>query len=551
MEKTIRSVILLILIVTLFACRQEVYEPAEVYFSVESGAYPGDVVLELSAPEGYTIRYTTDCTVPSRHSQRYSKEIILSGSGEGWLDAESIDLIHPKGVFELHESPELMDAWIIRAIAFAPDGTPGPIETRTYFPNRSIESEHDSVVVLSIVTEPDNLFNYEYGILALGRCYDQWRKEEPEAQKILSNSNEWYKIAANYTQKGKEWERQAVVEVFDGTDRLSVRQECGLRVHGSASRVYTHKSFRLYFREKYGKETIDYNMFPEDGVERYKSIVLRNGGNLETSLVFKDGWQQHLLSGRNFLTQQTRPAVVYLNGEYWGVYSLNDRYNAQYLDEHFGINDCLIVKDGEFEDGNEEAFELYDELNSFADRDMNDPEVWEQFKRIVDIQSMADYFAAEVYIGNSDFNWNQNNELWRSVAIDESNPYADGKWRFMMYDTDYSSGLYGSSKTSAERNSIKDVIDNHPLFAAAVQNPEFQNMFAESLKQIATVTMAPEQVESSLREWADRWADLLKDEYLRFGDNTEMFVQQLETVNSFYKDRPGYIMTYIKEMFGE
>ncbi len=550
MEKTIRSVIFFILIVTLFACRQEVYEPAEVYFSVESGSYPGDIVLELSAPKGYKIRYTTDCTVPDRDSQLYNGKIVLSGSGEGWLDAEKIELMHPKNVHVLNETPELPDAWIIRASAFAPDGTAGPVETRTYFPNRSIESEYGSTIVISLVTDPENLFDYDSGILVKGKFFDQWNRE-PESQEILNDNNRWHTIEANYTQKGKEWERPAVVEMFDGTDELSARQECGIRVHGGASRMFTHKSFRLFFREKYGKNTIDYDPFPGDGVNAYESIVLRNGGNLEDSLIFKDGWQQHLLSGREFLTQQTRPAVVYLNGEYWGVYCLNDRYNAQFLEEHFGIKDCLIVKDGEFEDGNEEAFGLYDELNAFAGRDLNDPETWEQFKQTVDIQSMADYFAAEVYIGNYDFLPDKNFELWRSVTIEEGNPFADGKWRFMLYDTDYSSGLYRTDKTSVDRNSLRDVIDNQPVFAAAIQNPEFRRMFVESLKQIGTIDMAPERVERSLNEWKDVWADLLKDEYLRFGDYHNQFYWEIEEIKSYYRQRFGYIMTYVEEIFGE
>lgn len=550
LKKIIIYISLAVLLAAFSACRKESYEPAAVSFSVESGAYPEDIVLKLSAPDGYTIRYTTDCTIPNRDSQEYGKEIILSGSGEGWLDEEKIELMHPKNVYVLNETPELPDAWIIRAAAFAPDGTAGPTETRTYFPNRSIESEYGSNVIISIVTEPDNLFDYENGIFVLGKCFDQWLLED-DAKEKLNNPSKWYKIEANYTQKGKDWERPAVVEVFDGAGAAAVRQECGLRIHGGASRMFTHKSLRLFFREKYGKDTIDYNLFPGDGAEVYQSIVLRNGGNLEDGLIFKDGWQQNLLSGRRFDTQQTRPAVVYLNGEYWGVYCMNDRYNARYLKDHYGIEDCLIVKDGEFEDGNEEAFGLFDELNAFAERDMNDPEIWEQFKQAVDIQGMAEYYAAEVYIGNDDFDWYQNNELWRSVTIEENNPYADGRWRFMMYDTDYSSGLYGADGTSAERNTIKDVINKHPLFAAAIQNPEFQNMFMYALAQVGTTDLTAERVENSLNEWTDNFAGLLADEYLRFGDNTERFYRQLEEVNSFYKERFGYIMTYAEEMFGK
>ena len=56
--------------------------------------------------------------------------------------------------------------------------------------------------------------------------------------------------------------------------------------------MYSHKSFRVYFREEYGKEGIEYGLFPNDSVSSYQCFVLRNGGNLADGLIFKDGWQQ-------------------------------------------------------------------------------------------------------------------------------------------------------------------------------------------------------------------------------------------------------------------
>lgn len=545
-QRIIKILLFFSLLLTV-GCHAKTYKAEEVSFSAESGAYPEAVTLRLSAPKGYTIRYTTDSSVPDMNSKRYTEELVLSGSGEGWLTEETIDLMHVDGVYELKEAPELSDAWIIRAAAFAPDGSMGPVATKTYFPNRSIVSDYNGVMLISIVTDPENLFDYECGILAKGHLFDQWYKEKG-GEEALKDRSQWWTLEANYSQKGKAWERPAEIEIFDSSDRLSIEQTGGIRVHGSASRMFTHKSFRIYFRDEYGKGEIEYNLFPEEIVDSCQSLVLRNGGNLADSLIFKDGWQQSLLSERSFLIQQTRPVILYLNGEYWGVYSLNDRFNSQYLEKHFGISDVIIMKDGEFEDGNEDAIGLYDELNAFGNEDMSDPKVWERFKQTVDIQSMADYFAAEIYMGNYDFTPFKNYELWRSVTVDAGNPYADGRWRFMLYDTDFSSGLYQDDRTTVNRNSVADAIQNHPLFAAAVKAPEFREMLMASLKQIGEIDMSPERVETTLNEWAERWGALMKDQYLRFGDCSYQWNKQLEIIKSFYQERYDYVIQYAEEL---
>ena len=219
-------------------CEKKEYEPAPVVFSVEPGAYPDDISLEISAPDGYTIRYTTDGSLPARDSRRYTGALTLSGNGNNWLDSRTIDSIRVEHLYELYASPELADAWIIRAAAFAPDGTTGPVSTGTYFPGRSIAADYNGVPVISFVTEPANLFDYDHGIMVKGRCYDEWLKHE-DSRDILNNPDLWYSIEANYTQKGSDWERPVSMELFDGSDRLTLQHDAGLRLQGHSSRMMT------------------------------------------------------------------------------------------------------------------------------------------------------------------------------------------------------------------------------------------------------------------------------------------------------------------------
>ena len=540
--RMIGSFLLILTIFMLSGCHKQTYEPASVSFSVPAGTCSEGAVLQLSAPPDYTIRYTTDGTTPDETAMVYSAGIVLAGSGNSWLTAETADLIKIEGIYELNESAQLPDAYVIRAVAFAPDGTAGPVSTGTYFPGRSLVSEFSGTAVISLVTDPASLLDYDRGIMVKGHIFDDWISDA-DNKASLSDNNLWYLIQGNYTQKGKEWERPVSVELFDGSDVLSFQQDAGLRLQGTASRMFTHKSFRLYARKEYGLSTFTYPIFADDETDTYKYITLRNGGNAAVNLICKDSWQQSLLTEKRFLTQKTRPAVVYLNGEYWGVYCLIDRYCEEYLEDRYGLQDVLIIKDGEYEDGNEKAFYLYEELLAFADKDFTDPAVWQQFCETVDVHSMTDYFAAMIYMANYDFRPDKNFELWRSVDTVRENEYGDGRWRFMMYDTEFSSGMYSDGRVAWNRDSLLDVTDNFPVFASALQAPEFREMLLASLKEIGKVDLVPERVSETLDQWDQEWFDLMQDQYLRFGDYSAAWRQQISRIKNFYARRYDFIIS--------
>ena len=548
-RKIVRSVLLTALVITHTGCREKSYEPVSVSFSVSPGTCAEGTVLQLSAPKNYTIRYTTDGTLPDEKSSEYREGIVLSGSGNSWLDEETIALMKIDVVHELNEAADLPDAWIIRAVAYAPDGTAGPVSTGTYFPGRSLVSDYGRIMVVSLVCEPDALLDYETGIMVKGRVFDEWITED-DHKNILIDHDFWYLIQANYTQKGKDWERPLSVELFDGSDELSFQQDAAFRLQGSASRMFSHKSFRLYARSQYGASQFSYPLFAGDA-ESYKYITLRNGGNAANDLIFKDGWQQSLLADRHFATQKTRPAVVFLNGEYWGVYCLNDRYCAQYVQDHYGIENAVIVKEGEFEDGNEEASGLYDELLAYAERDFRDEEVWKEFCSVMDVQSMADYFAADIYMANYDFKPDKNCELWRSVEAEPQYEYGDGRWRFMMYDTEFSSGMYNGGMAAFDRDSLQDVIDNFPLFASVLQAPAFRVMLMDSLKQIGSSDLSSERVNETVDRWDAEWSGLMGEQYQRFGDYAGAWQNQIGRIKDFYAKRYDFIVPLAETKLSE
>lgn len=525
----------------------EVIPDPEVSFSAPSGSYPDGLTLELSAPEGCAVYYTTDCTLPDESATPYTGPITLEGSGEGWLTDETVAMLHPENVREIYATEELADAWIIRAVAVREDGTCSPVVTKTYFTDPGLAEEAQGILTVSIVTEPDSLLSYEDGIMVTGRIFDEWAVKEGSSE-IIENESLWHQIVANYTQKGKEWERPASMELFGEDGLPGAAEDCGLRIHGTASRMIPHRSLRLYFREKYGSEYLNYDLFG-DGITEYDVFVLRNGGNTGTDLIFKDSWQQDLLSGRRFVTSRYRMAQAFLNGEYWGNFCLLERYTVHDMQERFGVGDILIVKDGEFEDGNEDRMDLYEELMSYQEKDLTDPAVWEAFRQIVDVEELAEYLAAEIYMANYDFYQSKNDILWRTVEADGSAPYGDGKWHFILYDTDFTSGLYGYN-TRWNTDSLPLMTERSPLYAAVLENSEFRELFLEAVRSIGSEDLAAERVNATLDEWAALWEPWMPKQWMRFEGTEEQWNGQIAVIRNFYTKRYDYIVPRLEALLG-
>ena len=259
--------------------------------------------------------------------------------------------------------------------------------------------------------------------------------------------------------------------------KCKLQQDCGIRIQGNYSRSDYQKSFRLYARDEYGKKNFKYdfwdNALDDQGkvINKYKKIVLRNGGNCAFTTKFSDAYWQSLLQDIDCDNQSARPCVVYLNGEYWGVYILQDDFCGAYMENKHGVNkdDVVIYKgdaeaiqplgykldEGDLPEGiTDEDYYLKD-LESFMSThtDVKDQKDYDALAAMVDEDSIIDYFATEVWINNK-WDWpGKNWSMWRSTVTDEANPYADGKWRFMVYDVEFG-GVSGSDDKKG--NAIKD-----------------------------------------------------------------------------------------------
>ena len=532
--------------------------PDELTLDPPAGAYAEDsLTIHAASPKGTVIRYTTDGSLPASDSPVLEKELTLSGEGNRWLDEETAAELTYYPDFGVHISEELPAAHIIRAQAFRGDEPEGPVKTATYFTGLLLSEKYPGLPVISLVTEPASLLDYQEGILVKGAVFDEWSKTK-EGREALDRTD-WLIFSGNFTQKGRDWERETSLELFDASDEETLQQDAGIRIKGGMSRLMGQKSLNVYLREDYGKDTLSYPLLPAiknqqtgETVSEYESFSLRNGGNDARYMKYKDSWLQSLFAGSDldFFTQGGRPAVLFLNGEFWGVTNLQAKYDSFLLEQMTGAKDPIIVKAGEVDDGpEEEGMALYEDWYSFSEKDLSDPAVWEDFCRATDVESMADYYAAQIYIGNQDVSDGSNVSVWRSLEEDPESPCGDGRWRYLLYDTELSSNLYSNKETSPTFDSISYLAGRCKVFGAALKNSEFRALLLASIKEVSELC-SYERVESTLSQWDGEWAPLIHDHDIRFGDSDFYRTEGIKGILYFFRERKDFLLPLAEDLLG-
>lgn len=548
----------------------------EIVFSQKSGFYKDNFQLEIASNDSKAkIYYTTDGSVPSEASNLYSQPIELKNrsSEPNVLSAQTGISVGERYV----PREKVTKANVIRAVAVHEDGSKSEIINGTYFVGIDREKEYGNVPVISIMTDSGNLFDYETGIYVMGATYDNWIAEDKNNKRL-----EGWQSQGNFTNRGREWERPVTVEFIASDGSIGFSQDMGVRIMGAASRNAPQKSMRFIAREEYGSKSVNYEIIPDnlrsDGegkVEKYKSFLLRNGGNDCDFAKIRDPLLQECVSGRRFDTQQFTPCVAFINGEYWGMYTIAEDYNDNYIENNYGIDNknVIMVKCGELEEGEEGDISYYNEMFDFiVGNDMSVPENYEKACEMLDMGSYIDHAAFNLYIYNEDSFLKDNNwRMWRVKATDESNAAADGKWRMMVYDTDFSSGIYsGGSNFNSDNiseylkiNSQKSDNESEEItrsqadmFRALYANEDFKKELVLTMCDMRNYDFKSSKAVDRIVELYDVYGKLVPPTFMRFGpewvtyDARNHYEQQINGLAVFVDGRYNSMPNVMKKAFG-
>lgn len=600
-----------------------------VTMSHKSGMYAGGFSLTLNCPGASAIYYTLDGSNPvsSKTRAKYEGALPIADRSEDPNYVAAVDPVKFDAGYAVWnsgtqtfgdsrkapEDSEVDKGTVVKAVAADAAGNYGAVSTNTFFvgtvadhiqgAKESANAAGIPLSVMSISMDYDDLFDYEKGIYVRGKIFDESLKAYIEKNGTRKIKDKARNIAANYSQKGRDWERNAHVDYFetDGTGMdCKLQQDCGIRIQGNYSRSDLMKGLRLYARADYGPKNFKYPFFQDAKddtgkvIDKYKKLVLRNGGNYAFSgTKYNDAYWQSMLKGLDCETQSSRACVVYIDGEYWGLYLLQQDYDDNYFEETHGvIKDTVVVykasdaeadeaygyklDEGNLPEGVTDVNYYYKELNKFFDT--HEHLVWksdyEAFAKLVDPQSVMDYFAVNVWINNK-WDWPDKNwSMWKTSIVDSSNKYSDGRWRFCFYDLDFGGcagqqdayvntikegnyetdgkGLLGQNKTRPRNPAIQ-------CFILLMSNQGFREEFKKELEGFSKGIFETKQAETKLDQFKEIYSPLFPQYYTRyFGaeeaegycEMTEYGYASYDSLMSFIYDRQ-FAMTDINDYLDE
>lgn len=353
----------------------------------------------------------------------------------------------------------LFKGTVVRAKVVKPGTLSSPIVTKTYFVTPAGNAEFE-LPVISISINEDRLFDYEDGIQVAGIDFDTWRAANPTEEPL-------WQTVGNFFRRGSANEKVGNFTYFVNGEEV-VNQNVGLRTRGGNSCAYPQKAMNIYARAELGGSKLNYKFFNDLEDDSFSRIMLRNGGGDFYGTMFRDELNQTVVDGLNCEIESYQPTVVFINGEYWGILNIREKYDNDYFGRVIGNDDIDFLEDeGIYEANIEEGDNLdFIDMNNYINNNSMVPDAnYTYIQTRMDINSFIDYQVSNIYLDNADWP-GTNQHFWRT-----RNPYTpgapygnDGRWRWAFHDLDDTLGV-GSGE-----------IDHNSLEAATATNgPEWPN----------------------------------------------------------------------------
>jgi hypothetical protein len=548
-------------------------------FSHEAGFHPNPFALTITAPDPLaTILYTLDGSEPRSGNlagtDYYYKNRYPVDPGDAFgtfLTATTRTLTYaaPLAIVDRTSEPDrltgrsttidrspdhytpaapVFKGTAVRVRAVREGYLPSDIVTRTFFVAQGDGPRFDLPVVSLVIAE-NALFDYTTGIHVAGVDYDTWRQQNPTATPQVWNR------PANFHRRGPEWEVPAHVEFYETPTAPVLAQAAGVRIHGGGIRAAPRKSLRFYARSAFGDSSFAHSFFPDLPYTSYRRLLLRNGGNDWGDGLIRDAFVQVAVEHLRFDTQSHRPVVVFLNGEYWGLYNLRERFDENYLARVHGVDPANVDMFGN------KAEEVAGDLVFFnalaaeiATHGLADEARFAAAAQRIDFASLMDYAIAQIHFANTD----TQDLIWRERNAAGTMPDGphDGRLRWMLYDMDFGAGYPWGAPVNHDTLSWGLDPAQDPatwfLLRHAIANARFRDDFVQRFADLLNTMLHPVRLEAVSNELAGEIAAAMPEHIARWRSpaSVDAWRAHVATATTFAHQRPPFVRQHLVHQFG-
>ena len=423
----------------------------------------------------------------------------ISGNGTVYY---TLDGSTPTTKSKVYNSPIfLKETTVVKAISYKEGKLVSDVKTASYIVN-----ENHTLPVMSVSLNPNNFNNLQR---------DAW------------NTDLEYSAHAELYENGK-----------------SFNVPCGIKLFGGSTRGLPKKSFALKFKKKYGSASLNYQVFENRDYSKYNSLILRSGSQDSKYAFFRDTLMTSLVEDvTNLKVQAYKSVILYINGNYWGVYNIREQVDDDFISNNFNVpneGSNIVRIDNDITVG--DAKEYFNLLKYLETHDISKDKNYEYVKTKLNIESYIDFWVAENWVANNDI---VNTRFYYHKNIDK------GRINMIFYDLDFAmwNPTHNYFTFSIQPEGMSDLNVSTLMMRKLIQNKEFKKTFVERVSYQMKNVWNEERV---LKQIDNIYNDLkpeMERNQKRWGMTYKTWEDSVNELKKFTKVRSKNVKNHAKSFF--
>ena len=475
------------------------------YFGEPTPGAPNNTTPTINTEISGPVQISID---PGFYENSITVELSTSSNTEQIY--YTLDGSKPVSESSLYSGPIVIESTTVLKTRSIENGKlPGKINSSTYF-----ISENSHIPTISLMVEPETLWDEEIGI---------------------------------YENEYKQREIPITLSYFSEVDELGFTVNAGARLGGENIWTKPQKPFTIYTRNRFGDDFINYRLFDNKQISRFSRIVLRNGGDDWEETLIRDPLTESLVSGMMRCGYMAyKPSSVFLNGSYWGIHNIREKFDKNYFSENFNADPDNIdhLEYSRTETGTElliveGTMSHYNEMIDYLmSNNINDPAIYDQVQEWMDIDSFIDHLVMTMYCANT--SWGHNREWWRPRT-------ENGKWKWLIVDLDRGFNIF-----NVFTNLLDNLMEDYELFNLLLNSSSFQNRFVQRASSHLNNTFHYQRINASVDSLSAIIAPEMPRHITKWGDQGGVssmsdWEDELNEIKQFAENRTSIVRNQLSD----